>query len=160
MTPSGGSHVCELASPAEPHLHRARAPPSLPPVVMLTYDATTEAVTVRVRPVYLDAKSSPIAGRFVFAYFVTVANDSPYEVQLLRRRWRIEDASGTVQDVEGEGVIGRQPVIPPGGRHEYHSFCVLPTFTGAMEGDYLLQREDGARFRAEIPRFHLAAGTN
>ena len=103
--------MCELASPAEPLRRGARAFPSLPPVVMLTYDATTEAVTVRVRPVYLDAKSSPITGRFVFAYFVTVANDSPYEVQLLRRRWRIEDASGTVQNVEGVSDADKQKAM-------------------------------------------------
>ena len=134
--------------------------PSLPLAVMVTYDATTEAVTVTVRPVYLDDKSDPIAGRFVFAYFVTIANESAYEVQLLRRRWLITDAHERVQEVEGEGVVGRQPTLRPGESHEYHSFCVLPTFTGEMTGTYLLQREDGARFRAEIPRFYLGAQTN
>ncbi|MEM1054357.1 MAG: Co2+/Mg2+ efflux protein ApaG [Bacteroidota bacterium] len=127
---------------------------------MVTYDATTESVTVRVRPVYLDAKSDPIAGRFVFAYFVSITNESELDVQLLRRRWIIRDGRGHVQEVEGEGVVGRQPMLRPGETHEYHSFSVLPTFTGAMEGDYLLQREDGARFRAIIPRFYLTARTN
>lgn len=127
---------------------------------MVTYDATTEAISVRVRPVYLDDKSRPAAGRFVFAYFVTITNESDQEVQVLRRRWLITDADGRVQEVEGEGVVGLQPVIPPGASHAYHSFSVLPTFTGTMAGDYLLQRADGARFRAEIPRFYLAALAN
>lgn len=127
---------------------------------MVTYAATTEAVAVRVRPVYLDDKSQPLSARFVFAYFVTIENLGTEDVHLLRRRWVITDAEGHIQEVEGEGVVGRQPVIPPGGSHQYHSFCVLPTFTGTMEGKYLLRREDGARFWAEIPRFYLGARTN
>ena len=127
---------------------------------MVSYDATTEAVTVTVRPVYLDEKSEPLAGRFVFAYFVLIENEGLQEVQLLRRRWVIRDSRGHVQEVEGEGVIGQQPVLAPGEAHDYHSFCVLPTFEGTMEGDYLMQRADGARFRAEIPLFHLRALAN
>ena len=127
---------------------------------MVTYDATTETVTVTVRPVYLDDKSDVIAQRFVFVYFVRVENHGPDEVQLLRRRWVITDSDGRVQEVEGAGVIGKQPVIGPGEAHEYHSFCVLPTFEGTMEGTYLMQREGGARFRAQIPQFHLHALAN
>ena len=127
---------------------------------MVSYDATTETVTVSVRPVYLDDKSDAVERRFVFAYFVSVTNHGPDEVQLLRRRWLITDAGGSVQEVEGEGVVGRTPTILPGETHEYHSFCVLRTFEGSMEGTYLMQREDGARFRAQIPRFHLRALAN
>ena len=127
---------------------------------MVSYDATTDAVTVSVRPVYLDAKSDPIVRRFVFAYHVRIENHGAGEVQLLRRHWRIVDADGRVQDVEGAGVVGRQPTIPPGEAHEYHSFCVLPTFSGTMEGTYLMERTDGQRFRATIPRFHLRALAN
>lgn len=127
---------------------------------MVSYDATTETVTVSVRPVYLDDKSEVVERRFVFAYFVRIENHGDDEVQLLRRRWEITDASGHVQEVEGDGVIGRQPIIFPGETHEYHSFCVLRTFEGTMEGTYLMQREGGARFRAQIPRFYLRALSN
>lgn len=127
---------------------------------MVSYDATTESVTVSVRPAYLDDKSEVLESRFVFAYFVRIENHGADEVQLLRRRWVITDASGHVQEVEGAGVIGRQPTIYPGEAHEYHSFCVLKTFEGTMEGTYLMQREGGARFRAQIPRFHLRALAN
>ncbi|MEL6617165.1 MAG: Co2+/Mg2+ efflux protein ApaG [Bacteroidota bacterium] len=127
---------------------------------MVRYDATTEAVTVTVRPVYLDDKSQPLARRFVFAYSVRIENHGTEEVQLLRRRWTIRDGRGRVQEIEGDGVVGRQPTIAPGAAHEYQSFCVLPTFDGDMEGDYLMQRADGARFRAEIPRFYLRAMCN
>ena len=127
---------------------------------MVSYDATTETVTISVRPVYLDDKSDVIARRFVFAYFVRIENHGVDEVQLLRRRWVIADADGHVQEVEGAGIVGRQPTIGPGEVHEYHSFCVLRTFEGTMEGTYLMQREDGARFRAQIPRFYLRALAN
>ena len=127
---------------------------------MVSYDATTEAVTVTVRPVYLDDRSDAVGGRFVFTYFIRIENNGADDVQLLRRRWRITDAAGTVQHVEGPGVVGEQPRIAPGAAHEYHSFCVLPTFTGTMEGNYLLQHASGDRFRATIPRFYLQALTN
>ncbi len=131
-----------------------------PHAPMVSYEATTEAVTVTVRPTYLDDKSQPLARRFVFGYVVRIANDGAQEVQLMRRRWHIRDADGGVQEVEGEGVVGRQPMLAPGEAHTYQSFCVLPTFDGSMEGDYLMQRADGARFRAVIPRFFLRAMAN
>ena len=127
---------------------------------MFLYDATTETVTVSVRPVYLDQQSDVLAGRFAFAYVVRIGNHGDDEVQLLRRRWVITDAEGHVQEVEGPGVVGRQPAIAPGCEHEYQSFCVLPTFEGTMHGTYLMQRASGARFHAEIPRFHLRALAN
>ena len=127
---------------------------------MVAYDATTDEVTVTVRPVYLDDQSDPVERKFAFAYFVRIANTGTEDVQLLRRRWHIQDDEGRTQEVEGAGVVGQQPVIPPGGSHSYQSFCVLETFTGSMEGTYLMQREHGARFRAQIPRFHLRAMAN
>ena len=127
---------------------------------MVSYDATTDTVHISVRPAYLDGKSDAIERRFVFAYFVRIENHGEGEVQLLRRHWTITDAQGHVQEVEGEGVIGQQPIIEPGEDHEYHSFCVLRTFEGSMEGTYLMQREDGSRFKAQIPRFFLRALTN
>ncbi|MGB3544896.1 Co2+/Mg2+ efflux protein ApaG [Rubrivirga sp.] len=127
---------------------------------MVTYDATTEAVRITVRPAYLDDKSDAVGGRFVFAYFVRIENHGVGEVQLLRRHWTIKDATGRVEEVEGDGVVGAQPVIPPDGAHEYQSFSVLTTFEGTMTGTYLMQREDGSRFRARIPEFHLVAMSN
>ena len=127
---------------------------------MVSYDATTETVRITVRPAYLDDKSDALSQRFVFAYFVRIENQGGDEVQLLRRHWRISDAEGHLQEVEGAGVVGQQPAIAPGEAHEYHSFCVLKTFEGTMEGTYLMQRESGARFRAQIPTFYLRALAN
>ncbi len=127
---------------------------------MVTYDATTETVRVTVRPVYLDDKSDVLARRFVFAYFVRIENHGPDAVRLLRRQWTITDADGLVQHVDGEGVVGLQPTIEPGDGHEYHSFCVLATFEGTMEGVYEMERADGAALDAQIPLFHLRALAN
>ncbi len=124
---------------------------------MLAYAAQTEALRVTVRPVWLETQSEPLAGKFTFAYFVEITNEGLAEVQLLRRHWFIRDAAGHIEEIEGEGVIGQQPVIAPGATHRYNSYCVLRTFTGAMEGTYLMQRPSGERFRITIPRFDLVA---
>lgn len=127
---------------------------------MSLYAATTEQLTVSVHPVYLDDQSDVFAGRFVFAYFIRIENHSDIEVQLLRRHWVIRHDGGQTAEVEGEGVVGLQPAIPPGGEHSYNSFCVLETMAGSMEGTYLMQRPNGSRFRAQIPLFHLRAAAN
>ncbi|MDE3057163.1 MAG: Co2+/Mg2+ efflux protein ApaG [Bacteroidota bacterium] len=127
---------------------------------MTIYTATTEEITVQVRPVYLDGQSDVLAKKFVFAYFIRIENHRDESVQLLRRHWFITDAHGDVKEVEGEGVIGKQPVISPGKAHEYNSFCILETFEGAMEGTYLMARENGDRFHVTIPRFTLRAAAN
>lgn len=127
---------------------------------MVPYVATTQDVTVTVRPIYLDAPSDFFKKKFAFGYSVQIRNHGPNEVQLLRRHWIIEEGSGRLQDVEGEGVIGEQPVIAPGETHRYASRCVIHSFDGAMEGTYLMQRESGERFRAIIPRFPLHVAAN
>ena len=127
---------------------------------MTTYTETTENITVFVQPMYLDGQSDIMAKRFVFAYFVRIENNGPDEVQLLRRHWFIRDSTGESKEVEGEGVVGRQPLIEPGNAHEYNSYCVLETFEGTMEGTYLMLRPNGETFRVSIPRFVLRAAAN
>ena len=127
---------------------------------MIPYSAITDDIRVTVRPVYLDGRSDVMNRRFVFGYFIRIENAGPHEVQLLRRHWYIHDANGRIQEVEGDGVIGVQPVIASGEIHEYNSYCVLETFTGFMEGFYLMERERGSRFHVAIPRFDLSAASN
>jgi len=127
---------------------------------MQAYVAITDGIEVSVRPVYLDGQSDILARRFVFAYLVRISNHGTEEVQLLRRHWYITDATGRVQEVEGEGVIGVQPVIAPDASHEYNSFTVIESFEGHMRGTYLMERPDGERFRVEIPQFNLRAAAN
>jgi ApaG protein len=127
---------------------------------MNTYTATTEGITVTAHPVYIDGQSDIIKKKFVFAYFIRITNNSGQPVRLLRRHWYIFDSGGEVKQVEGEGVIGKQPLISPGQSHDYNSFCILETFEGAMEGTYLMRRENGEEFRVTIPRFVLRAAAN
>jgi ApaG protein len=127
---------------------------------MIVYTETTHDITVTVRPVYMDGRSDFIAKRFVFAYFIEIQNNSPFTVQLLRRHWRICNNHGFIEEIEGEGVIGKQPILAPHSLHKYNSFCVLSTFEGWMEGTYLMERENGERFHIKIPRFTLCAAAN
>ena len=117
----------------------------------------THGIRVTVRPAYLPERSSPIGQQYVFAYFVRIENVGRDTVQLKARRWLIHDSIGEDVVVEGEGVVGEQPVLHQGQVHEYQSFCVLKSPSGHMEGQYLFQRQDGTAFEAEIPRFMLQA---
>jgi ApaG protein len=119
------------------------------------YYRMTEGIRITAHPYYLAAQSDPLHHRFVFAYRIRIENVGDEAAQLHWRHWYIHDPAVGDSEVEGEGVIGRMPVIPPGGVHEYESFCVLNGPEGHMEGYYEFARADGRRFRAEIPRFHL-----
>ena len=127
---------------------------------MITYIETTQDITVSVQPLFMEERSDVMKKEFIFAYFITIANHGTEEVQLLRRHWHINDSTGEKQEVEGEGVIGQQPAIDSGGTYSYNSFCVLKSFSGHMEGTYLMQRKDGTQFEITIPRFHLRAYAN
>ncbi|MEE8061045.1 MAG: Co2+/Mg2+ efflux protein ApaG [Gemmatimonadales bacterium] len=115
----------------------------------------SDGIRITVRPLFLDDRSDPDEQQFVFAYFVRIENVGREDAHLLRRRWLIHDSIGEDLEVEGEGVVGEQPLIEPGGVHEYSSFCVLKSPSGFMEGHYLFARPDGSTFTAEIPRFIL-----
>ena len=127
---------------------------------MQSYTAITEDIRVTVRPVYLDGQSNAIERKFIFAYFITIENQSRDTVQLLRRHWIIRHASGRIEEVEGEGVIGKQPFLQPGQAHDYNSFCILETLEGSMEGTYLMRRSNGEEFKIVIPKFNLRAMAN
>ncbi len=127
---------------------------------MSMYVATTENITITVRPIYLDGQSDIISRKFVFGYLVRIENNRNEPVQLLRRHWLIRSSSGEMKEVEGEGVVGRQPVIQAGESHEYSSYCVLETFEGTMEGTYQMRRPNGDVFQVQIPRFILRAAAN
>lgn len=121
------------------------------------YAKETRGITVRVRPVFLDDQSSSAAERYIWAYHVRIENAGPMPVQLMRRRWRIVDGLGKVIEVEGEGVIGEQPVLDPGEAFEYTSGTPLSVPSGIMAGSYAMVDEDGAAFDIEIPAFSLDA---
>lgn len=116
----------------------------------------TEGVKVSVETLYQPEYSNPVNEHFMFAYKVTIENMTDYAVQLLRRRWDIFDSNGTHRAVEGEGVVGLQPVIEPGNMHEYVSGCNLKTEMGSMKGAYeMIRLLDNHQFDVEIPEFQL-----
>ncbi|HEX8349958.1 MAG TPA: Co2+/Mg2+ efflux protein ApaG [Hymenobacter sp.] len=117
---------------------------------------TTQGVTVSVTTNYLPDYSSPSQEHYVFAYKIDIRNNSEYTVKLLRRHWYIYDANGVVREVEGEGVVGQQPVLEPGESHQYVSGCNLKSGLGKMRGTYQMERlVDGRDFMVEIPEFTL-----
>lgn len=127
---------------------------------MIVYSAITEDIRVSVRPIYLDGQSDVMAKKFVFAYFVQIENLGSETVQLLRRHWDISHGDLRTEEVDGDGIVGKQPFIEAGNEHEYNSFCILETMEGSMEGFYDMKREDGSTFRVAIPRFTLRASAN
>lgn len=119
------------------------------------YSETTRSIKVTVKPFYLDEQSSPAEGRYVWAYHVRIENRGGETVQLRRRHWQITDGRGHVEEVEGPGVVGEQPVLKPGQSFEYTSGTPLPTPSGIMVGTYEMEARGGDRFRVQIPAFSL-----
>jgi ApaG protein len=115
------------------------------------YDIAVSAATQ-----YLADQSDENAGRFVFAYTITIRNPGNVTAQLISRHWVITDAQGLVQEVRGLGVVGAQPVLRPGESYEYTSGTSISTSVGTMRGTYQMVAEDGTRFEAPIPEFTLS----
>lgn len=119
--------------------------------------AITEGIVVRVAVSFLPEQSQVEVGKWFWVYHIRIENGSDRTVQLLTRHWRITDGAGQISMVEGDGVVGEQPVLRPGASHDYVSGCPLGTPRGSMEGHYVFRRDEGADVRAAIPFFPLAA---
>lgn len=122
---------------------------------MPTPTETSQGVRVTVRPSFWPERSQPENGQFAFMYTVEIANTGPGAVQLSSRHWIITDATGHIEEVQGEGVVGKQPRLGPGEKFEYTSWAMLRTPYGSMRGEYTMVRSDGTRFEAKIPEFAL-----
>jgi len=120
-------------------------------------EATTHGVFVGVEPFFLAEHSRPEANQFVFAYRIRIRNASDQPVRLLERRWTIVDSEGVQRLVRGEGVIGKKPSLAPDEEFVYASYCPLHTRWGTMEGEFLMQRDDGDVIRVRVARFFLVA---
>ena len=118
--------------------------------------SVTDGVRVAVESFFLSKRSDPEQRRYVFAYRITISNESGETLQLLRRRWVITDRDQKVTEVSGDGVVGEQPVLEPGDSHTCTSGSVIETEIGTMEGCYEMQGETGRIFEVEIPQFLLA----
>ena len=105
---------------------------------------------------YLADQSDEPAGRFVFAYTITLRNTGSIPAQLIGRHWIITDANNQIQEVKGLGVVGEQPLLAPGESYQYTSGAAIATPVGTMRGTYQMVAEDGTRFDAPIPEFTLS----
>jgi len=119
-------------------------------------DTTTNGIRVQVEARYLPEQSSPRDNQYLFAYRIRISNEGGETAQLISRHWIITDADGHVEQVQGPGVVGEQPVLGPGGSFEYTSFCPLRTSVGTMHGTYQMVRANGDEFDAVISPFTLA----
>jgi len=119
------------------------------------YSAVTRKIEVSVEPFYLPDSSDPADGRYVWAYRITIDNQSDEPVKLLSRYWHITDASGHVEEVSGPGVVGEQPELNPGDSYQYMSGCPLSTPSGFMVGRYTMRDGKGESFEVAIPAFSL-----
>lgn len=120
--------------------------------------AITNDVKITVETAYQNERISNPNGEHMFAYRITIENHGEYTVKLLRRHWFINDLNFDKSEVEGEGVVGLQPVLEPGEKHQYVSGCALRSDIGAMHGTYLMERQiDGKKFEVDIPEFYLVA---
>ena len=121
-----------------------------------TSEATTRGVRVSVVSRFSPPQSSPEQKRWSFLYTVTIENLGTETVQLVSRHWIVENADGKVDEVRGDGVVGKQPILRPGEPYEYTSGCHLTTPFGTMRGTYQMLAEDGTTFDATIAPFTLS----
>lgn len=119
------------------------------------YERVTNGIKVSVRPTFLESQSDPDDGLFVWSYTVRIHNGSGEAVRLRTRHWLITNARGVTEEVKGVGVVGEQPVIPPGEGYEYTSGAPLSTPSGMMVGRYGMETEAGRSFEVDIPAFSL-----
>jgi ApaG protein len=118
--------------------------------------AVTHDIMITAEPTFEEAHSDARAGRFLFSYRITIANQGRDSVRLLRRHWLITDSLHLKSEVEGPGVVGATPVLESGGSFTYTSACDLRSSVGRMRGTYLMERiRDGHRFRVTIPEMVL-----
>ena len=116
----------------------------------------TNGIRINVETKYQANQSDSLANRFIHSYRITITNEGGNEVQLMKRHWFIVNAKGTVREVEGDGVIGKQPVLLPGESHQYVSWSPLNTDVGKMYGFYtFISLESGEPFKVIIPEFKL-----
>lgn len=119
---------------------------------------TTAGVKISVETYFQPEYSHPKNNDYLFAYKITIENKSDHTVKLISRHWHIVDSNGARREVNGEGVVGNQPVIEPNKSHQYVSGCNLKSEIGKMYGTYSMQRQyDGKAFKVRIPEFHLIA---
>ena len=124
---------------------------------LFPFAESTRGITVRVSVSFLPEQSEPAKGRWFWAYHIRIENEGQMAAQLMTRHWEITDGRGAKSVVEGDGVVGDQPVVMPGASYDYVSGCLLTTASGHMQGSFGMVAEDGSTFDVAIPKFLLTA---
>lgn len=118
----------------------------------------SEGVSISIESFYQPEYSNPLNSEYMFAYRITLENNNSFPVQLLRRHWYIFDSNAEHREVEGEGVVGNQPVINPGKKYQYVSGCNLRSDMGKMHGMYFMENNYNKQtFVIKIPAFEMIA---
>lgn len=116
----------------------------------------SQGIKVSVEVFYRPDYSNPVEAEYVFAYRITLENRNSFSVKLLRRHWYIFDSDATYREVEGEGVVGMQPVILSGEKYQYMSNCNLHSDMGRMFGTYEMENLNNKQlFQVDIPSFEM-----
>tara|TARA_Y100001970_G_C13646232_1_gene561337 strand:- start:64 stop:465 length:402 start_codon:yes stop_codon:yes gene_type:complete len=118
-------------------------------------EAITAGVKIQAVSKFIPEHSNPDIPRYFFAYWITITNTSEFSIKIIDRHWKIIDANGKENFVDGEGIVGKQPIIKINNSFSYNSFCPLETEFGIMEGHYQVKRDDGHFLKISIPQFQL-----
>ena len=117
---------------------------------------STDGITVSVQTRFFEEMSDVQQQVYIYAYKISIVNNKQVPVKLLFRKWTIFDSVGTYKIVEGEGVVGEQPIIEPGASYTYSSICNLQSEVGSMRGYYtMVNLFDKTQFKVQIPNFEL-----
>jgi ApaG protein len=118
----------------------------------------TLGVKITVDTQYQADYSDPACNEYMFSYKVTIENANDFAIKLLRRYWNIYDSNGCMREVQGDGVVGVQPIIQPGDSYTYMSSCNLHSELGKMYGHYEMENQTNKiLFKAAIPLFKMTA---
>ena len=120
----------------------------------------SDKIKIKGRSLFLPDRSNFENSVYFFAYSIEIKNQSDEQVKLLSRYWNIKNAHGSIDIVEGEGVVGEQPTLRVNESYKYTSFCPLKTAFGSMKGFYTFSKKDGIEFKSEIPEFGLVSPCN
>ena len=135
------------------------------PVIILTIftgmnNAITSGIEISVETFYQPEYSNPMQHEYMFAYRISIVNHNAFTVQLLNRHWYIFDSNGEYREVEGDGVIGQQPVLLQEEHFQYVSGCQLRSEMGTMHGTYqMLNLNTNKKFEVAIPKFQMESPT-
>jgi ApaG protein len=116
----------------------------------------SEGIEISVETFFQPSYSNTVSNEFMFAYRITIDNHNPFTVQLIKRHWLIYDSNGEYREVDGEGVVGEQPILKQGEHYTYMSGCNLRTEIGKMQGYYTMENQNTKQlFKVNIPAFDL-----